>query len=118
MFVTTILGLLRYSVAARGSDGRLAISVQAGLGAEVSWLEETTVVQFIEIPWDIGRDCGSAGHRITDRCCRGQSVPPGSDMGSGMMEHGGKMNMMQQMSQMMDSCNTMMQRTPDPRKVD
>lgn len=41
---------------------------------------------------------------------------PGSDMGSGMMEHGGMMNMMQQISQMMESCNTMMQRTPDPGK--
>lgn len=44
---------------------------------------------------------------------------PGSNMGSGMMEHGGMMNMMnmmQQMSQMMESCNKMMQSTPDPGK--
>ena len=33
-----------------------------------------------------------------------------------MMEHGGMMNMMQQMSQMMESCNTIMQRTSDPGK--
>jgi hypothetical protein len=34
---------------------------------------------------------------------------PGSNMGSGMMGHGGMMDMMQQMSQMMESCNKMMQ---------
>ncbi len=37
-------------------------------------------------------------------------------MGSGMMEHGGMMNMMQQMSQMMESCNKMMQSMPDSGK--
>jgi hypothetical protein len=44
---------------------------------------------------------------------------PGSNMGSGMMEHGGMMNMMnmmQQMSQMMESCNKMMQSMPDSGK--
>jgi hypothetical protein len=37
------------------------------------------------------------------------SQSPGSNMGTGMMEQGGMMNMMQQMSQMMESCNKMMQ---------
>jgi hypothetical protein len=41
---------------------------------------------------------------------------PGSNMGSGMTEHGGMMNMMQQMSQMMESCNKMMQSIPDSGK--
>lgn len=37
---------------------------------------------------------------------------PGSNMGSGMMD------MMKQMSQMMESCNKMMQSTPDSGKPD
>jgi hypothetical protein len=41
---------------------------------------------------------------------------PGSSMGSGMMEQGGMMDMMKQMSQMMESCNKMMQSTPDSGK--
>jgi hypothetical protein len=44
---------------------------------------------------------------------------PGSNRGTGMMEHGGMMNMMQQMSQMMESCNKMMQSkdgAPDSRR--
>ncbi|CAN7569212.1 hypothetical protein LJR231_004190 [Phyllobacterium sp. LjRoot231] len=45
---------------------------------------------------------------------------PGSNMEPGMMEHGGMMNMMQQMTQMMESCNKMMQTkmdvTPDSGK--
>lgn len=41
---------------------------------------------------------------------------PGSNMGSGMMEHGGMMDMVKQMSQMMESCNKMMQNTPDSGK--
>ncbi|UXN58444.1 hypothetical protein [Phyllobacterium zundukense] len=41
---------------------------------------------------------------------------PDSSMGSGMMEHGGMMDMMKQMSQMMESCNKMMQSTPDSGK--
>jgi hypothetical protein len=41
---------------------------------------------------------------------------PASSMGSGMMEQGGMMDMMKQMSQMMESCNKMMQSTPDSGK--
>jgi hypothetical protein len=49
-----------------------------------------------------------------------QSPSPESNMGAGMMENGGMMNMMQQMNQMMESCNKMMQTkmdaAPDPGK--
>lgn len=48
------------------------------------------------------------------------SETPGSAMGQDMMKNGGMMNMMQQMTQMMDSCNKMMQSksdaAPDTRK--
>lgn len=44
-----------------------------------------------------------------------QTTTPSKPEGAGMMmqgQHGGMMNMMGQMSQMMDTCNKMMQDTP------
>ena len=58
-----------------------------------------------------------AGFALTSPIFAADENPsPGSSMGSGMMEHGGMMDMMKQMSQMMESCNKMMQSTPDSGK--
>jgi hypothetical protein len=58
-----------------------------------------------------------AGFALTSPIFAADDNPsPGSNMGSGMMEHGGMMDMMKQMSQMMESCNKMMQSTPDSGK--
>ena len=60
-----------------------------------------------------------AGFALTSPIFAADENPsPGSSMGSGMMEHGGMMDMMKQMSQMMESCNKMMQSTPDSGKPD
>jgi hypothetical protein len=57
-----------------------------------------------------------AGIALTSPIFADDNQSPGSNMGSGMMEQGGMMDMMKQMSQMMESCNKMMQSTPDSGK--
>jgi len=57
-----------------------------------------------------------AGLALTSPIFADDNPSSSSNMGSGMMEHGGMMDMMKQMSQMMESCNKMMQSTPGSGK--
>ena len=102
-------------MAARGSDGRLAIPCRLGWVPKLpGWRKPrlSSSLKFLGISAAI-----VAGLALASPIAAAEdNQSPGSNMGSGMMEHGGMMNMMQQMSQMMESCNTIMQRTSDPGK--